>query len=583
MGRGGVVRRACLMMFVFLGLLPCGLNGAAAQAANEQVLLGNLPVAWSDPWVKDDEASGSGQGWDQLWLDGTYGSVLVETDIPAVPAAQLRDELLGMIGTGVPVERVLESASGTYSSTVDIVRYPDGPVGILIDVYEDPSGTTLTLLVAGVSEFADAKASAEAGITVAGQPLFTNIDGVMVQTNLEAAAAQPGGAVEAPTPTPATAQDPATAPAPTPAPAVGPTPTTVPPAGTGSASDLSAGSFTIESNNWLVKWNEGWLSRFEDSKALVIWHQDARVHLEVQHFVEASVTMTDDDHIDRELEWLNADASPKDWTYRYSFTLDNDQRIVMVFSRTTPEGTLYSVSDVFVDGTHYSKVRMQAWDVDFAEALTVIQSTVTVNGAAPFGDLDLSALGEGLVPDEERDTRFTLFSSSRHVTWTPEWTTTVLVRERVSLTSTDEAVRFRATDQRYLEAADLSAAEWAELEVEGLQSDGMTDVTVVEQLELDNGQRLVLVLSWADEGKIFYSISQAVKSDGNIEMQILQAEESRLVSGLADVQAGITIGGVPPLGDAASLFPERIGSMHHGGDFVNMQPGGERTLLAATR
>jgi hypothetical protein len=895
----GMRIRLALIALVTLGALPLAAPaGVAAQAANSHVLLGNLEVTWGDPWSKREEGSERGDGAEQVQLMGLASVVLVKTRVPAVPAEQMRDEMLGRYETQAPVERVNMITEGSVSMSLEIIRYPDGPFGMIVFVQEDPGGTQMLVFGAAVPDFAAELASAQAGITVSGMPFLGSLDGGQMQQQLEAASAQApaAGATETPvaggepsgtltggesvplgestyegapiappivlpqsartiawqpewygqeseegylslwSPTARAAlyiydmgwaypdaavfaqaqvdhwasqgqaewgivsavdvvpgsrfavvlsrthgavplyevydvridgertsvtmlsawapdltgaldaarqgvtasnapiladltlpmdlsavspSDPsaftmfgpgvevrwtgewaelrtyldrlelssgedafpqvavleiadagqsaedwaATFASPgsgyvqnlamdldngqrmvivlngaslspvsttylfisidrTTSPMLlqavevdredaaaqvawaqanvtvngqpvfadvttvfpelfgeggdaGQTGTTTPEAGiagqpaattpegdttpapgTGNSDQAPAESLAIGYDDWEVTWAGGWESVYDDMFAVFLWHPGARTEFVVQEVLETSHAGSADALAAEQLEMLNADASGVDWVVESATDLDNGQRYYVVLSRTTDEGTLYLVVDEMQQGDSWLNLKVKGWDPGFASRLALLQGSVTIMGARPFDGLDLAAFGTADVPAEVTEDQHTLFSSSRTITWSTDWTLDVVGGSTVVLNSADDAVRFRARDNGFSRAQEYTAATWAANEAEGLRSSGMGEVTIHHAIDADEGQRLVIVLSYVDDGVPTVYVSQAVKADANFEVQALWVDVPRLVSGIAEVQAGITVDGQPALSDILTLIPE---------------------------
>jgi hypothetical protein len=562
MKRQGVRFSVALIVFVMLGMVPVAApSGVAAQAANSQVLLGNVAVAWNAPWAKDTEASGAGQGWEQLWLDGSLGSVLVETDVPAVPAQQLREELLGAIGADTPVERVLETGSGTYTSTVDIARYPDSPVGILIDVYEEPTGTRLFLLVAGVSVFAEVKASVEASITIGGQPLFANIDGVIVQTNLEAADGQPSGTtVQAPVATGGTTGQVPPSGTTAQAPATGSTGTAIPPqpaaGGPVVIADVNdsvpqTGPITLVGTGSVVQWSDAWSVVSLEDDTVRLWNAQARVGAEVWTRQMPIPPPSAADLARSDL------VTSSGWTVQSAVDLVPGSRFALAMTLSNGSDTRHQFSEIAVIGDHIQVVNITGWDGAVAAALPVFQASVTVDGQPPLMSTSLPA---GMPPAQPVDPNsHKLLISGQVVSWTDQWVTVKLHASGVRLLDAGETMVARVWSGT---VEPIAAAEQAE-QILASPAWAERGLTVYKATDIEPGVRaLVVMQEQTVAGTRYHVFDTRYFSIGQQSIQhnrYMTGTTADFAAQHAFVQANVTVDGGIVFDDLQTLVPELFG------------------------
>ena len=555
-----------VLMMIFGAVAP--MPAISAAQSTSHILLGKVQVTWSAPWERDVDSGGVGGTYEQLWIDAPAGSVMVEVDVPAVPGEQLRDNFLAAFANEVPLQQVDQGSYDDMTYSVDLIPFPGAPVGAFTLVREAPDYSMMILLIASTDSFAEAFASAQTGVTVDGDALFSGVDGATMQQRLTAAAsAQSGAGLPEPaqTPTPPTGLNPDTPVAPTPAgtgqmtptPAaaaqITPTPA-APVAGaivpvipnTAREEGSASSPVTLSSNGWTIAWTEGWVNEYVDPISTTLWSSSERASFTVYHFdfVEPSAAAFSQS----ELEFLTGDNATAPWTIESAVEVVPGSRFHVVFSRTTNSEKFYSVYDVVVEDGAMTASILEAWDTEVMSALSTVQQSVTINGAPAMPGVVLSF---ATPPASNDDFSYSLIPSGRVVEWTGAWVEMSVYYETLSLRGPfDEVPVFAAIDREVGDEPDVTAAEWVVEAYEG----GDPGWTAYKTMDLDNGQRLFVVMQSADGTQFRFhdiDLTGALRKE-----QYMLVNSDAVADHVAWVQANVTIDGAMPFADIQTLVPE---------------------------
>lgn len=543
----GLRFRLAIVAMVVIGLLPLATPADAAQAANSQVMLGNLEITWSDPWSKFDAASKSGEGWEQVQLTGPVGVVMIETNVPAVPAEEMRDELLARHAENAPLQRVDEFAEGPVSVTLDIIQYPDEPYGLVVFVQEDPAGTQMLVFGAPIPQVADQLASAQSSITVSGVPAFGGLDARHLQQQFDAAVARDGAASTAPAQQGSVSTTPAQQ-GNTGATDTGSDGASVP-LGESSFEDLpEAGPITFPQSGRSITWAEGWYVQESDEGYLGLWSPQSRAALYLTDYEAFDATAAA--FAQAEIDY-RTEAGEPGWTTVSAVDIVPGSRYIVVLSRSHGSMPLYNVYDVRIDGGHMSSTMVEAWASDLTGALQAARRDVSVNDAPILADvtlpMDLSA-----VPPTDPSS-FTLFMTAAEVRWTGAWAELRTYTDRLELSSGEDA--FPVVSVLQLENTGDSAEEWAAT-FAGPGSGYLQHAA----MELDNGERMVIVLDGASlspPSTTYLLISiERTATPGRLLLQAIEVDRDAAAEQVAWAQANVTVNGQPVFADATTIFPD---------------------------
>jgi hypothetical protein len=558
----------------------------AAQAASH-VLMGQITVGWSAPWTQDTTAGGKGPAYEQIWLDGPNGSVMVEVDAPAVPGQQLHDTFEAAFAAETPLQPVDQGSVGDVAYWLDLIPYAGTPVGAYMLVRQTPERTMMAVMIASVDWFGEGISSAQAGVTVDGAPLFGGADGAQMQQRLETAAG--GGQVAmAPTPTPPTGLNPGTSDTPTPGSGQLTLPPLNPPPGGAAVTptpDVAANGGTVElrtdlyeertlpspltipTNGWTVAWSGEWYTEddTEPENFVGLWSPTARARLVVFHFDWADPSAQA--FAQGEVEFLSSE-SPVPYTIESAVDVAPGH-FHTIFARTTTGQTFYSIYDVVVhnDGTMTGTI-LEAWDTDVTAALASVQQAITTNGTPAMSDVTLA-----LAPPStaRSNSAFPMFLSGRVVVWTGAWSEMYVTSTNIGLAGSSDGVpRFSAYD-RY-PGDPMTAAQWSQQLLE--TNPGWT---VYKAIDLDNGQRLLVVMQSDDGTKIAFN---EFEQSGPVHPEhLIVVRSDTAAEDLAFVQTNVTVGGMTPIADIKTHVPELFGGVAApptgGNANVTPAPGGQ--------
>jgi hypothetical protein len=429
-------------------------------------------------------------------------------------------------------------------------------VGILIDVYEEPTGTRLMLLVAGVSVFAQSTAEAQAGITVNGQPAFGTIDGAAVQQSLQAAEvgqpAQQGGLATAPTSTPPTGLNPGTSGAPTPAGVAQVTPAAQAPTGgapqgvaRGEPALPGAGPVTRGASGASGNWSGGWTATMNDEQGIGLWDPGLRVEVKVWDlsFDPAQVTPSAQSFTTAPF------VTDHGMTVQSAVDIVPGTRFMVVTSAPQNGATLWRLYDVTVTGAaNLTITDVTGFDGTLAAAVPTIQGTVTVNGQQALAGAPLPAeLPPAQAPDP---TSARLTYSGRTYTWTNAWA-------KIELQATNAWFYQAGADDwtfRMLESSteQAPAQSLAEQSVEGQEEPGWTILRAIDV----SPDRAVIVIQRQGETGVQYRVWDFLFVNGMMTGPSMKLSGDDIAGQIATIQANVTIDGAMPFADLQTLVPE---------------------------
>jgi hypothetical protein len=551
----GMRIRVALVALTVASILPMmAAAGAAAQAANSQVMLGNLDVTWSEPWSKLDTGSASGEGWEQVQLTGPVGVVMIETSVPAVPAEEMRDELLARHAENAPLQRVDELAEGPVSVTLDIIQYPDAPYGLIVFVQEDPGGTQMLVLGAPIPQIADELASAQASITVSGVPAFGGLDAQHLQHQFDAAAQ--GGAAGT---TPVQQGSVGTTPAAqgTTSAGTGSDGASVPIGDSSIEGQPASGPIAFSKSGWSVNWTGDWQAQASEDGYLSLWSPTSRADLMITEYeaIDPDAASFAKAEID-----FRAQSGETGWSTVSVVDLVPGSRYIVVMSRSHTSTPLYNVYDVTLENGTMRAVMLEAWAPDLSRALDAARRDVTINDAPILADvtlpMDLSA-----VPPADPSS-LTLFESGAEVRWTGAWAEQRTYIARIALSSGEDT--FPQVTVSQLENTGKSAEEWATT-FAGPGSGFLQHAA----MDLDNGERKVIVLDGASLSPVsmtylLISIERTV-TPNRLLLQAIEVDRDAAAEQVAWAQANVTVNGEPIFADATTIFPEVFAATGAGG------------------
>ncbi len=194
---------------------------AMAQAGGSKQIITGQTVTWAAGWTTDPDVSLAEQNVELLAL--TKGTAIVGYGGTSLPVGgnEVRDVLLDGFESGSTSQQIDRGDYDNVSYSIDLATTDGVTLAIFTLVIENPSNTSMALLLTSPANFATAMTDAQAGVAIDGAPIFDGVDAAQMQATIDAAnqSGQTSGTTEipapAPSPTPTTAETQAPAPSPT--------------------------------------------------------------------------------------------------------------------------------------------------------------------------------------------------------------------------------------------------------------------------------------------------------------------------------------------------------------------------------
>lgn len=202
-------RRHAVLALIGAMLLTLAMSvpQASAQTGGSKQIVTGQTVAWEPGWVQETDVSIVEQDLELLAL--SKGSAIVGyggTSFP-VSSNEVRNVLLEGFESESATQQIDRGDYDNVSYSIDLATTEGVTLAIFTLVIENPSTTSMAVLLTTPSNFATAMTDAQASVTIDGTPIFQGVDATQMQQTIDAAG-QGSGAVEtetsdpAPSPTP---------------------------------------------------------------------------------------------------------------------------------------------------------------------------------------------------------------------------------------------------------------------------------------------------------------------------------------------------------------------------------------------
>ncbi len=547
--RGFRVRLVLALLIVAGAVMPA--TAMASAQATSHMVMGQVSMTWNAPWTQDTTAGGTGPTFEQIWLDGPNGSVMIEVDVSAVPAQQKHDAFAAAFAAETPLQPVDQGSAGNITWWLDLIPYPGAPVGAYTLIRETPEHTTMALLIASVDGFGDGISATQAGVTVDGAPLFGGVDGAQLQQRLQSAAG--GGQVaQAPTPTPATGLNPGSAPTPANVAPVTPTPAaqvagaSVPVSARAGQDVPETGPVTLAGPQAAVTWSEPWVPQQVSETSVRLWDAQTRVVAEVWTTTFALAPQSAVQFAQSEL------IASSGWTVEAAVDLVPGSRFGLTMSRDSGEAWLYQYAEVAVLESHLLVVSVTGWQGQVTAALPAVSGSLTVNGQPALTSAgQATALPTAKAPNPAEHW---LFDSASMVAWTSHWSEAVLEPSGVRLIGSDGAPHYRIWDIAGGEP--MAAAQMAESILGGAPE----GATLYKAIDIIPGVRAMVVLQQPDAGGTRYHIFDTQFVNDQFQQgstnQYITATNADFAGEIEVIRQNATLNSMPVFIDLENHVPE---------------------------
>ncbi len=368
----------CAAIVMVLAMMLSPAVAGAQSAGSEQIITGQT-LSWTADWAPEPDVSVSDQNLELFALSSGSTVVGYGGTAVAVPGDQLRDILLEGFATEGSLKEVDRGQYDNVSYSIDLTGSGDVALAIFTLVVENPTTTTISVLIDGPSKFAPAMASAQSGITVDGVAIFQGVDGAAMQQTITAA----GGTVtQAQTPTVPSL------PSPTPSggltiPSLNTTP--VAPAQTPTpAAQAPANAVSLASSGVELRYGDAWSIQAQD---------DASVSLVTSAAPAALITVLDLGPVSGAMDAPTLATAVQGQVANLSDAEvvaalnPTPSRVVIVYRDPDSSGTLYRIYDIDVSAVSTTAVTLVVAESDVDAAVALVASSVQVSGKPVMTDL----------------------------------------------------------------------------------------------------------------------------------------------------------------------------------------------------
>jgi hypothetical protein len=363
-----------ILLIALLGMTPT----VAEQAGGSQRIVSGQTVTWSADWTLEPDVSMHEPNVELLAL--SRGADIVGYGGTSVPvgAGKVRDTLLGGFASGEAARQVDRGDYDNVSYSIDLSTSDGVTLAIFTLVIENPTTTSMAMLISKPDAFEQAMTAAQAGITIDGAPIFDGVDAAQMQATI--AAAQPADQARTPAPQPTETAgglgdlgD-----------AINGTATPDVPATTVPADAAPANGVTLASSGVEVRYSDDWSIQRQNEANLSLGTVGQPVVLltvidlgPVPGSPDASTLASG---LQEQVESL-ADAEA------VAALNPSPDRMVIVFRDPDTSGTLYRVYDIALDPVATTAVTMIVGEGDLGPGVDLVSSTIRVDGAPVFTDL----------------------------------------------------------------------------------------------------------------------------------------------------------------------------------------------------
>lgn len=349
--------RCLRLMFLTLSLilaLPQPLaavaQGTTAGATTSPyVTVIGQDLAWADPWVFVEDDAMRTSDLDLVFL--TDGSATVAVSTGDIFPENARGLVIGFLGGDTDLVEFLDQGAGDVNSYwFDAFPVDDEPYGAFsVATALDATNSILLMYIAPVATFGEGMASAQTGITLGGQPLFPNVDGMALQAQLGV------------------------------------------PAGVDTDPSLPAfvpeGQWVDRTYDVQIAWDKTWLPLGpEGEHSFRLGRVDSMVMVTVTVMPRQGTTPQ---------QWADEQVRGRDdnWgTYTYLPQYVAENEVLTIGLHTSGEGGIMQEVLFLDDGETVVTVGMSLLDGDLLNVVELYRASVRIDGRVPLEDVDLASM-----------------------------------------------------------------------------------------------------------------------------------------------------------------------------------------------
>jgi hypothetical protein len=340
------------VLFVCLLIVANPPGVLAAQDATTvapYVTVSGQDLAWSAPWtfVEDDAMLTS--DLDLVFL--TDGSATVAVSTGDIHPENARGLVIGFLGGDTNVLEVIDAGAGASTSYwFDQFPVDDEPFGAFSTATTvSPAVSVLVMFIGPVASFGEGMASAQGAITLDGQALFPNVDGMALQAQLGV---------------PANPTDDAALP-----------------------EFVAEGQWVDRTYDVQVMWEDTWfVLRTEGEHTIHLGMAESTAMLTVTVMPREGTTPQ---------QWADEQVRGRDdnWgTYTYLPQYVGENEVLTIGLHTSGEGGIMQEVLFLDDGETVVTVGMALLEGDLLNIAGLYRDTVRIDGRVPMEDVDLATM-----------------------------------------------------------------------------------------------------------------------------------------------------------------------------------------------